>query len=99
MNVGFEDAPLTTSQGPVMRKDVRNNDRVMIDDPDRSDALYRRLAPHFRRVWGPVGLNERLRLYRYDPGQLFDWHHDRLFRAAGRRAQLLHVHGLLERRL
>ena len=29
---GFGDAPITSLGGPVMRKDIRNNDRVMIDD-------------------------------------------------------------------
>ena len=77
---GFEEAPITTSQGMILMKDVRNNDRVMIDDPARALALYQRLsedlAPSFRRTWIPVGLNERLRLYRYDSGQQFDWHRD-----------------------
>jgi hypothetical protein len=77
---GFEEAPVTTSRGMVMMKDVRNNDRVMIDDPDRASDLYRRLsgllAPRFKEKWAPIGLNERLRLYRYDVGQQFDWHLD-----------------------
>ena len=80
---GFEEAPITTSRGMIMMKDVRNNDRVMIDDPARALSLYQRLSPHltprFQNKWTPVGLNERLRLYRYDVGQQFDWHHDGYF--------------------
>ncbi|MBR0709691.1 2OG-Fe(II) oxygenase [Bradyrhizobium liaoningense] len=80
---GFEEAPITTSRGMIMMKDVRNNDRVMIDDPERALELYHRLssglAPEFQRVWTPIGLNERLRLYRYDVGQQFDWHRDGYF--------------------
>jgi len=80
---GFEEAPITTSRGMIMMKDVRNNDRVMIDDPARAEGLYQRLsehlAPRFQNKWTPVGLNERLRLYRYDVGQQFDWHHDGYF--------------------
>jgi predicted 2-oxoglutarate/Fe(II)-dependent dioxygenase YbiX len=80
---GFEEAPITTSRGMMMMKDVRNNDRVMIDDPARALALYRRvsddLAPRFQRTWTPVAFNERLRLYRYDIGQQFDWHRDGYF--------------------
>jgi hypothetical protein len=30
---GFREAPITTDRGMVMMKDVRNNDRVMFDDP------------------------------------------------------------------
>jgi hypothetical protein len=80
---GFEDAPITTSRGMIMMKDVRNNDRVMIDDPARALSLYQRiagdLAPRFQKKWWPVGFNERLRLYRYDIGQQFDWHLDGCF--------------------
>jgi predicted 2-oxoglutarate/Fe(II)-dependent dioxygenase YbiX len=80
---GFEEAPITTSRGMMMMKDVRNNDRVMIDDPARALALYRRLsddlAPRFQRTWTRVAFNERLRLYRYDIGQQFDWHRDGYF--------------------
>src|SRR6185503_9815694 len=80
---GFEGAPITTSRGMMMMKDVRNNDRVMIDDPARALALYQRLsddlAPRFQRIWTPVAFNERLRLYRYDIGQQFDWHRDGYF--------------------
>jgi len=80
---GFEDAPITTGRGPVMMKDVRNNHRVMFDDVDRAQDLYRRLSPHlalrFKKIWEPVGVNERLRLYRYDVGQKFDWHLDGSF--------------------
>jgi hypothetical protein len=60
---GFEEAPITTSRGMIMMKDVRNNDRVLIDDPARAQALYQRLsehlAPRFQKKWTPVGLNER----------------------------------------
>ena len=77
--VGYDDAPITTFGGPVMRKDIRNNDRVMIDDPQLAADVWERLKPFFpewARFWIPVGLNERFRFYRYDPGQQFDWHFD-----------------------
>jgi 2OG-Fe(II) oxygenase superfamily len=80
---GFEDAPVSTGVGMVMMKDVRNNDRVMVDDPERAQVLYRRLsshlAPRLQQKWMLSGLNERLRLYRYDVGQQFDWHLDGYF--------------------
>jgi hypothetical protein len=88
---GFEDAPVSTAQGMVIMKDVRSNDRVMFDDAERAQALYARLSvhlsPRFQKKWTPVGLNERLRLYRYDVGQLFDWHYDGHFsRSNGERS-------------
>lgn len=78
-SAGYGDAPITTSGGPVMRKDIRNNDRVMIDDPRIAEVVWDRLKVFFParvQFWLPVGLNERWRFYRYDPGQQFDWHFD-----------------------
>ncbi len=78
-SVGYDGAPITTSAGPVMRKDIRNNDRVMTDDPRVAEEMWERLRPFFPariQFWEPVGLNERFRFYRYDPGQQFDWHFD-----------------------
>jgi len=76
---GYGDAPISTLGGPVMFKEMRNNDRVMIDDPRLAAEMWERLRPHFPdrvQFWTPVGLNERWRFYRYDPGQQFDWHFD-----------------------
>lgn len=76
---GYDDAPISSSRGPVMRKDVRNNDRVMIDDPTLAAVLFARaepLLPTDFLIWTPVGLNERFRYYRYTRGQKFDWHFD-----------------------
>lgn len=76
---GYGDAPITTSMGFVMRKDIRNNDRVMVDDVPLAAELFERLRPFLPPAgdrWQPVGLNERFRYYRYSPGQKFDWHFD-----------------------
>jgi predicted 2-oxoglutarate/Fe(II)-dependent dioxygenase YbiX len=81
-SAGYDEAPITTAFGPVRAPDIRNNNRVMIDTPDVADALWERAAefapPQWDR-WEAVGLNERLRFYRYDPGQQFDWHRDGYF--------------------
>lgn len=77
--VGYGDAPVSTFAGPVVNKRMRSNDRVMVDDPPAAAALWDRLRPLVparRGNWAACGLNERLRYYRYDPGQLFDWHFD-----------------------
>jgi hypothetical protein len=89
--VGYEDAPVSTAEGMVMLKDLRNNDRVMLDDVARAADLWQRIRPfvppRFKKKWQPVGVNERLRFYRYDVGQQFDWHHDGYFeRANGERS-------------
>lgn len=89
---GFGDAPISTSVGMVMRKDIRNNDRVMIDDVPLAARLYDRLRPLLPpnfRVYEPCGLNERFRHYRYGVGQKFDWHMDGAFaRDTGERSRL-----------
>lgn len=83
-NEGFEDAPISVGFGKEsIRKDVRNNNRVMIDDEDKAFLLWQRTKEHlpkmiYHRV--AVGLNERLRFYRYDPGQKFRYHFDGSFR-------------------
>jgi hypothetical protein len=80
--LGCEAAPVTTARGFVMRPDIRNNDRAMFDDVELAAALFQRIsdaAP--RRLCGrrPVGLNERFRCYRYEPGQRFAPHYDGAF--------------------
>lgn len=76
---GYADAPITTSFGPQHRPDIRNNTRVMIDDTERTTGLWGRAAQYvddWDEHWRPIGLNQRLRFYRYDIGQQFDWHFD-----------------------
>ncbi|HSQ54620.1 MAG TPA: 2OG-Fe(II) oxygenase [Gemmata sp.] len=78
-SVGYGDAPITTPAGFEMRKDIRNNDRVILDDPKLASEMWERLKSHFPSCsghWLPMGLNERWRFYRYDPGQQFNWHFD-----------------------
>ncbi|MGL6075776.1 MAG: 2OG-Fe(II) oxygenase [Fimbriiglobus sp.] len=77
--IGYEDAPITTAQGPVMAKFIRNNDRVMIDDPTTASDLFARALPFLPcrfENWEPCGFNERFRYYRYAAGQEFKWHFD-----------------------
>ncbi|MCB9756454.1 MAG: 2OG-Fe(II) oxygenase [Myxococcales bacterium] len=77
---GYGDAPITTARGFVMAKGVRNNTRVMVDDPARARWLFERARPWLPATLGGedelVGLNERFRFYRYEPGQYFRWHTD-----------------------
>ena len=85
-------APITTPRGPVMRTDIRNNERVMFDDPELAGQLFARIegaiAP---RLCGmrAVGANERFRCYRYRPGQRFAPHYDGAFIRSHRQRSLL----------
>jgi prolyl 4-hydroxylase len=84
---GYADAPITTTRGFVMRPDVRNNTRVIWDDRPLAAKLWARLAPLVADPLGhgklkPIGLNERFRFYRYEPGQRFAPHFDGSYRRA-----------------
>lgn len=75
-------APITTSHGYEMRTDIRNNTRVMFDDPAFAAVLFDRIAAHVPATLcgrTPVGANERLRCYRYDVDQRFAPHYDGAF--------------------
>jgi predicted 2-oxoglutarate/Fe(II)-dependent dioxygenase YbiX len=77
---GYGAAPITTAVGFVMAPEVRNNTRVMLDQPEQAASLWSRLRQLDSLPtidgWRPVGLNERLRFYRYTRGQAFRWHRD-----------------------
>jgi predicted 2-oxoglutarate/Fe(II)-dependent dioxygenase YbiX len=89
---GFGDAPIETSFGPVMMKDVRDNSRVMVDDPSLAHLVWERVrlyVPSTLAGHRAIGVNERFRFYRYDPGQTFRWHRDGYFeRPNGERSRL-----------
>jgi len=102
-SLGFGDAPINSAFGPQLRKDVRNNSRVMLDDAHRAAALWQRcevFVPKFLGGWQAVGINERLRFYRYDLGQQFEWHYDGAFeRHNGERSKLtfmIYLNGCFE---
>ena len=80
---GYSEAPISVADEPVMRKDLRSNDRLIVDDVELCDELWQLIKPYVQKFKGsrPVaGLNERLRFYRYHPGQIFEWHYDGFFR-------------------
>ncbi len=88
---GYGDAPITTFRGFVMRPDVRNNTRVMVDDVGLAGRLWARMKPFVVPVWegwDASGLNERFRYYRYQPGQYFKYHADGAYYRSAREESL-----------
>jgi hypothetical protein len=89
-SIGCDLAPINSMFGPAIRPEIRNDERVMLDDPERAAGLWARAsvwAPTKLGNWRALGLNERLRCYRYNPGQQFNWHRDGAFeRANGERS-------------
>ena len=89
--IGFEDAPITTAMGFIMRPDIRNNTRVILDDTERATTLWDRCREYIPKIdcLSPTGVNERFRFYRYESGQKFYWHRDGYFkRDCGERSYL-----------
>lgn len=85
--LGFYDAPINLGGGVEARRpDIRNNERTLVDDPERAQALWARtkpLLPDYVLRSGratATGFNERLRFYRYEPGQRFALHRDGHYR-------------------
>ncbi|UJR16191.1 hypothetical protein I4U23_003101 [Adineta vaga] len=79
---GYSPALINMGQQQVLRTDVRNNHRCMIDDVDMANILFDRIKAYLPNLWNNdhiVGLNERLRFLRYDPGQKFQPHFDGIF--------------------
>lgn len=85
--MGYGDAPITMGGSAIILKDVRNNTRVMVDDPERAAILFERgqpFLPDLRGRWKLAGLNERFRYYRYEVSQTFTQHYDGSFRRSDR---------------
>lgn len=81
--IGFEAAPITTARGFERRPEIRNNERVMLDDVELAGLLWRRVEAFVPARIGnatAVGLNERFRFYKYGAGQRFAIHRDGAFR-------------------
>jgi len=81
--IGYSEAVIATDDGDQLRKDVRNNDRILHDNQALANRLFERALPFLPAEldgWHPAGCNERLRFYRYTPGQYFAWHQDGTFR-------------------
>jgi prolyl 4-hydroxylase len=80
--LGYEEAPITTSYGPEMMKDVRNNWRAQCKDSAFANYLFEKLKPFIpmeHKGRDAVGLNEFFRFYRYSDGEYFKPHYDGCF--------------------
>jgi len=72
----------------------RDQDRVMLDVPEIADDLFNRIKDNLPKRMGEfelLGLNERLRFYRYRTGQGFSAHMDHWYQANDTDISLLTV--------
>ncbi len=77
--IGFEAASVAMASGAQMLPHIRNNDRVTWEDATFTADLWERVrayVPQEMEGFAVVGLNPRLRFYRYDVGQRFKRHQD-----------------------
>ncbi|MBB3210636.1 putative 2-oxoglutarate/Fe(II)-dependent dioxygenase YbiX [Rhodopirellula rubra] len=77
-SIGFDAASVRTHSGPKMMTNIRNNDRVNLDDPELASVMWSRISHVLPSIddQHAVGVDSRLRFYRYEPGQEFKRHKD-----------------------
>lgn len=79
---GTEPAPINTKRGSQLEGQIRNNRRVILDDPEWANPLFERVKdqiPQAIHGMSLMGVNERLRCYEYQPGHRFAPHSDGAF--------------------
>lgn len=80
---GYEPSSLRSINNKnVSIRNLRNNYRLIYDNKGLAESLWERLDGELLGIMkgsSPLGLNERFRFYRYDVGELFDWHSDGYF--------------------
>ncbi|MEP3482406.1 MAG: 2OG-Fe(II) oxygenase [Fuerstiella sp.] len=76
--IGFDPASVRTHSGPKMMVNIRNNDRVHLDDPELAALMWSRISHVLPLIdkQKAVGVDSHLRFYRYEPGQEFKRHKD-----------------------
>jgi predicted 2-oxoglutarate/Fe(II)-dependent dioxygenase YbiX len=80
---GYEESLIRTREGEVMNKEIRDNDRVIWDNPQIAEQIWemvKDMLPADIDGYEPIGLNERFRFYRYKDGQQFKPHVDGSFK-------------------
>ncbi|HEX8266077.1 MAG TPA: 2OG-Fe(II) oxygenase [Pyrinomonadaceae bacterium] len=89
---GYDAATMDAFGVAIRRPSLRNNDRVILDDQLLAEELWQRCKPFVPNVLNgklTIGLNERLRFYRYEAGQKFAQHFDGSFRRPNGEQSLL----------
>ncbi len=82
-NIGYTEAEVSLAQGAKMMKGLRNNYRVLLNDPVLADKLWNDLkafVPSTIEQNQASGLNEQFRFYKYELDQRFKRHIDGRFK-------------------
>lgn len=81
--IGFEEAEVNVDGAQKMMKTVRNNERILFEDPEYAAALWQKLESYVKPELEnstAIGLNEMFRFYKYNPSQRFKMHRDGSFK-------------------
>jgi hypothetical protein len=76
---GYSESLIRSKDGEVVNKSIRDNDRVIWDNPQCAGHLWdlvKDMVPSDIDGYEPIGLNDRFRFYRYKDGQQFKPHVD-----------------------
>ncbi|KAK6192502.1 hypothetical protein SNE40_003955 [Patella caerulea] len=90
--MGYTPALINNGYGQVLETDVRNNTRCIWDSKEQAQRIWNRVKDHVCKEfhgYTALGLNERLRFLRYDPGEYFKPHHDGCYQRDNGEASLI----------
>ena len=88
---GFAAASVRTPSRQELLPAIRNNERVVFEDPSWVELLWARLRTLPLPVidgQAPLGLPKALRFYKYNPGQRFKMHKDGAWQEDGNTSKL-----------
>ena len=74
---GYTPALVNVGMREVLMSNLGNNDRCIMEASCMAQVLFEHIESYLPKRWNNyqlVGLNERLRFLRYDPGQKFEKH-------------------------
>jgi prolyl 4-hydroxylase len=81
-SIGYEPAKVSTENGQIVVKTVRNNERIIFKDEVLAETLWQQLKSYAPKRIGnsnASGLNELFRFYKYQSGQEFKKHRDQSY--------------------
>ncbi|CAC5390452.1 unnamed protein product [Mytilus coruscus] len=76
-DIGYEAAKVGKNQ--IVLTDIRQSSRCLWDTSEETNKIWNIIKPYIPATWQNrkvIGLNERLRFLRYDPGEYFKPHYD-----------------------
>eukprot|EP01080_Neovahlkampfia_damariscottae_P006956 gene6956-11118_t len=99
-SMGYGIAPITTGRGMIVNNDIRNNKRVIWQMEQKNkilETIFCRIKKYVpeevklmnSNIFEPIGLNERLRFYRYKGDEIFNQHYDGCFPRSSNEMSLL----------